>query len=247
MLKCLKNNFEKTTFFDTFPEFYKTSKTSPFANRLNSRYLALIDNNKEIIENASILDLGSHDGRWSFAALKNGAKNILGIEVRKNLIENAKKNMELYNVSQEKYSFIFGDVLKEIKKIRPNQFDLIFCFGFFYHIMNHMDLLSEIKRINPKYLVLDTSVVPSEEPIVKIIEEDSTNESMGIDQNMPNEKMVLVGMPSKKTVEIMLKKLGFQITYFDWHKTEKNWDNLWDYKENKRISLVAENLLKINN
>lgn len=49
-------------------------------NRLNERYNAIIDANKTIIKNSRILDLASHDGRWSFATLKSGSEYTLGIE-----------------------------------------------------------------------------------------------------------------------------------------------------------------------
>jgi len=154
----LEKSFDVNHFFDSFPEFYNSSNTVPFPNRLNNRYLALIESNKKIISNSSILDIASHDGRWSFAALKNGASNVIGIEAKENLVKNSRKNMGLYQIPKEKYHFITGDIFNEIQKIQPKTIDVVFCFGIFYHIMNHMLLLSEIKKLQPKYLLLDTVV-----------------------------------------------------------------------------------------
>ena len=81
-------------FFDDYPEFFKTSSTGSFPNRLNNRYTALIEFNKAIINNSSILDLGSHNGTWGFAAIKNNAVRVLGIEGREQLVKNAYRNME---------------------------------------------------------------------------------------------------------------------------------------------------------
>ena len=73
-------------FFDDYSSFYKTGKIGIKPKMLNARFHALIESNKKIIENATILDLACHDGRWSFAALKNGAKKVYGIKRKKDLI-----------------------------------------------------------------------------------------------------------------------------------------------------------------
>ncbi len=166
-------------FFDSFSEFYKTSDTGKFPNRLNNRYFALIESNKKIISNSSILDLASHDGRWSFAALKNGASKVIGIEAKENLVKNSHKNMELYRIPKEKYNFITGNIFNEIQKIQPKTIDVVFCFGIFYHIMNHMLLLEEIKKLQPKYLILDTSVNHSKQPSILLQKEDSKKRGLG--------------------------------------------------------------------
>ena len=41
---------------------------------MNERYEALIAINKDIFDGARVLDLASHDGRYSFAALKTGRR-----------------------------------------------------------------------------------------------------------------------------------------------------------------------------
>ena len=113
-------------FFDKYPLFYQTSKTGPWRNRLNRRYCALIESNQEILRRASVLDLASHDGRWSFAALKNGAGKVTGIEGREELVRNARENMEVYGIPRDRYHFILGDVFREIEELRRGSFDVVF-------------------------------------------------------------------------------------------------------------------------
>jgi len=243
----MRKNFQINHFFDTFQEFYSTSKTGSFPNRLNNRYLALIESNKEIIKNSSILDIGSHDGRWSFAALKNNASKVIGVEPRESLVKNSQRNMKFYGIPKEKYNFIKGDIFQEIKKIKPRTIDVVFCFGFFYHIMNHMLLLSEIKKLEPKYLILDTGVHLSENPVIQLHEEDPTDESMGKQNQLLSSLNILVGLPSKRAVELMLEAAGFDYQYYNWHnKGIKNWDHILDYQTNKRFSLVAKTITKDN-
>lgn len=227
-----------TTFFDEYSAFYTTSKTASHPNRLNHRYQALIENNSHAIYNKSILDLGSHDGRWSFAALKNNAKYVLGIEGRIFHIKNAEKNMKQYGAPEEKYSFIIGDVHEEIMKISVGKIDTVFCFGFFYHTLEHMFLLSQIKRIRPKYLILDTSISNHSLPLIELRKEDTEIEGAGLG----NKKKILIGWPSKLAVEWMLDFFGFNYSYYNWQDSGiTNWEYIEDYKRGERISLIAEN------
>ncbi len=232
------NDYDENNFFDSFPVFYQTSKTSAEANRLNHRYTALIHSNKEIIKNSSILDLGSHDGRWSFAAIKSGAKRVLGIEGREELVKVSFETMEKYRIPREKYSFEVGDIFEKIKEIKPNEFDVVFCFGIFYHIMNHMLLLHEIKRLRARYLILDTKITTSKKPTIHIRQENSQDEGMGIPDSSQIDNHVLAGRPSKSSVEIMLNSLGFNFYYYDWLNSGiKNWKNLEDYQLKNRVPL----------
>jgi len=230
-------------FFNKYPDFYETSETGNAPNRLNSRYQALIEWNNSIINDSSILDLGSHDGRWSFAAIKNGASFVLGIEARHHLIINSQKNMQKYGISLKKYSFIEGDVIEEIKKIKSESFDVIFCFGIFYHIMNHMLLLSEIKRLNPKFVIFDTLLSKSNLPIVEIRIEDSGLEKAGLGTKYDKTDNVLSGWPSKSALELMLEHSGFSYEYYNWKQANiKNWNNMKAYRDGFRLTLRVKNL-----
>lgn len=225
-------------FFDSYPAFYKTSTTGSVPNRLNARYEALINQNKELIKGSRILDLASHDGRWSLAAIKNGAKSVTGIEARKELVKSSIQNMKRYDVSN--YSFIVGDIFKEIKKVKKGQYDIIFCFGLFYHIMNHVLLLSEIKRINPKYLILDTNVEVSDQPVIFMKEESALLEGEPVPNTPIHHNKIMMGRPSIPALNMMLKFTGFSFEYYDWINSGiTDWNNIETYRDGKRVSILA--------
>ena len=125
--------FDPARFFHHFPRFVETSETGPWLDRLNARYLALIHANRDLIRGASILDLASHDGRFSFAALQNGASRVVGIEHEPHLVRKASENMEFHD-------------------------DIVFCFGILYHINDHMRLLSTIAEFEPRSLIIDSNI-----------------------------------------------------------------------------------------
>jgi len=230
-------------FFDDYPAFYETSKTLGLPRRLNWRVKALIKDHVRLIKNKSILDIASHDGRFSFAAIKFGASHVLGIEGRPELVENAKKNMEKYGIMKSKYDFIAGDIHKEIQKIKPNTIQTVFCFGFFYHTIHHAYLLSQIRRLNPQNLILDTNVIKSDLPIIKIKVQNKDCEGSAIHSPYSKKNNELVGIPSKKAIQIMLRNLKFSFTDYDWHNNKIiNWQGIGDYKTGHRITLIAKQI-----
>ena len=54
--------------------------------RLVQRHRLIIDPFAEQIAGARILDLAAHDGRWSYALANAGAKNVIGVEARQELL-----------------------------------------------------------------------------------------------------------------------------------------------------------------
>jgi len=233
-----KINYDPNHFFDSYTAFYNSSKTGNSPNRLNNRYQALIHSNKGIIKNSSILDLASHDGRWSLAAIENDAKRVLGIEGREELVKKSFENMKKYGIASEKYSFVVGDIFEKIKELKPKEFDVVFCFGIFYHIMNHMLLLTEIKRLQPRYIILDTAItLISDQPIIHIKRENWSEEGDAILDSSHTSDEVLGGRPSKSALEIMLASLGFDFNYYDWENSGiTNWEDLDDYHSKRRIT-----------
>ena len=230
---------EHQDFFKGYPAYYDTSHTSPSPNRLNRRVDILIKDNEHILRGQKVLDIASHDGRFSFAALKYGASHVTGVEGKPELVENSVRNMDRYEIPESDYDFIVGDIHEEIPKLDPGEFDVIFCFGFFYHTIHHAFLLSEIRRLNPEYLILDTNVLSSDEPMIRIAVEGGGEGSAIVSEGADRSK-TLVGKPSRSAVELMLRNMRFSATLVDWaDKGIDDWKSLDDYKTGKRITYVA--------
>src|SRR4051812_19951557 len=119
-----------TWFFDRFPRFYDTSETSPYRGRLNLRYEAIFRDNADIFDGASVVDIASHDGRWSLAALETGAKSVVGIEARKDLVDHAVANLSAYG-HDGAFRFIHGDVFETFAR-ETFDADVVLCLGFLY-------------------------------------------------------------------------------------------------------------------
>ena len=123
-------------FFDDYNIFQNSSGVGNDINRLNTRYKAIIESNAEIIAQNRILDLASHDGRWSFAAIKNDAKHVLGIEGRQHLVDKANQIFNNLEVNKNQFEFRRGLIPQDLQSIKEN-FDVVLCLGFFYHTVEH--------------------------------------------------------------------------------------------------------------
>ena len=154
-------------FFDEYPAFYESSMTAVFPRRLDLRHKAMIEANRDILAGARVLDLASHDGRWSFAALKAGAKHVTGVEARAELVDNANKLFAGYGIPTEDYQFVQGDMFRILQEHKFDV-DVVLCLGFVYHTLRYGELFHGIIDTDPQYCILDTKVMRSDEPLVKL-------------------------------------------------------------------------------
>ena len=224
------NAFDPARFFHDFPRFVETSETGPWLDRLNARYLALIHANRELIAGAQVLDLASHDGRFSFAALQNGAARVIGIEHEPHLVAKANENMQLHNVERSRYEFVLGDMFARIPEIEPC--DVVLCFGILYHINDHMRLLQTIAEYAPTTLIIDSNVSHIERAAIEL--------RAPVAGSPPPVGAQLEGWPSKAGLSAMLASFGWTFEYYDWPGSGLvDTPKMDDYRVGRRASVVV--------
>lgn len=187
--------------------------------RLEARYRAIIEHNKELLEDSRILDLASHDGRWSFAALKKGAAYVKGIEGNERLVRLARENMQHYGAPLEQYDFVCADLHEEIRNIEAKTFDGIFCLGFLAHTPHHMLLMNEFERLRPNFLVLDLRVLPTDRRIVVFKPQRTDLEFTAVG----HKEEAWVGVMSQGLLADALKYAGFDLEFYDWSANPGPW------------------------
>ena len=111
--------------------FIQTSRVGAEPQRLNWRCEIFLTCNPEAIKDKRILDLASHDGRFSYACLKLGASHVCGVEGREYLVKYAIDNLSRLGYTQKQSSFIQDDVFNYLAKVKPGEFDTVLCFDFF--------------------------------------------------------------------------------------------------------------------
>ena len=203
-------------FAEDYSRFMETSELPPQPERLNQRYEAMFAGNRDILEGARVLDLASHDGRYSFAALKAGAAHVTGVEVRQGLIDSARENFAFYGQDPETYDFVCGDVF-EVLAQEKFDVDVVLCLGFLYHTYRHTELMYRIHNLKPKYLILDTMVIPGTLPNLKVIGEKDVADIRSAARDPWSVGRVLVARPTVPALQLMLDAYDFEIeSMYDW-------------------------------
>jgi Methyltransferase domain len=228
-------------FFDDYPQFATTSKTASSTARLNLRHLAMIEANKEILEGARVLDLASHDGRWSFAALKAGASHVIGVEARRGLVEGAEKTFAEYGVDNAAYDFVHGDLFAVLQE-RDFDVDVVLCLGFMYHTLRYPELLHGITNAAPTHCIIDTKIIQTDEPTVLLRTNDTRAQSNAAKDNTSRGSTVIAAWPSLPALHMLFHTYGMDLEdQFDWAGLlAGNQDRLGsvrDYHTERRVTL----------
>jgi Methyltransferase domain len=228
-------------FFEQFPRFYWTSRTAPTAGRLNLRYEAIFGENRDIFAGASVLDLASHDGRWSLAALATGARSVIGIEARPELVRAAIENLAEYGYGADRVRFVTGDV-HEVLKTQDFGAGVVLCLGFLYHTLRYNELLHGIRRTGARYLIIDTFSPHMMGPVpnVNVLTEDAEEQGRAAADTYTRGPLVLVGRPNLAAIQIMLGAYGYRVERLsDWAgllRDNPGAEMCGDYANGKRIT-----------
>lgn len=203
-------------FFDDYPAFCGSGGTAASPRRLNLRHGAIIEANRDVLAGARVLDLASHDGRWSFAALKAGARHVIGVEARDVLVDNANEHFAHYDVPADQYEFVAGDMFRVLQE-RDFEVDVVMCLGFIYHTLRYGELFSAIRATGAAYSILDTKVMVSDEPLVRLFSNQTDRQANAAEDDLSTGGRALAGYPSVAALELMLDVYGFDVEeQFDW-------------------------------
>jgi hypothetical protein len=231
-------------FFDEYRRFQFTSSVSPAPNRLNKRYQATIEHNRQLFSGNRIIDVASHDGRWSFAAVKSGAAHVTGIEARPDLVDSANQTFKLYEIPSDRYRFIVGDALEWLRR-EPVKADLVLLLGFFYHIWQHIELVRLVEATGARHVIVDTAILPDAglpqgAAMVWLMREKIALPSNQAIADHPGSNVALVGYPSRAAVRLMFDYFGFDCEEFDWRSlvAQGPLEGIADYAEGRRTTFL---------
>lgn len=137
--------FENDTVFTTTGAAHKIKW-------LNRRYHLMIEPVKELFKNATVLDLGCHNGRWIYVSILLGANHVIGIDCNPRWLKEAEINLKdagLNNFELRRSN------LDNIKAIDYNP-TIVLCMGTLYHLDEPFIHLSKIARMEPILAIIDT-------------------------------------------------------------------------------------------
>jgi predicted RNA methylase len=225
-------------FFDSYPVFYDTG-VGPGWHRLNARFDCLIARHRKHIVGRRVLDVGSHNGRWSLAALATGASFVTGIEPRRDLVDTAETNLGQYGFDQAE--FLVGGAIDTLSSVKP-EVDTVFLFGVLYHVHQHVSLLQELSETNATTIIIDTQVSRAiGEPYVSLHTEPVEHHGTSAEEIYPGAGVAIVGRPSRHAVFFLLSQFGFHTQEIPWRPYLRKWSRLGlaDYSAGARASFLA--------
>lgn len=230
------------TFFQRHPIFSETSKTGSGFERLDVRYEAIIDWNREILQGASVLDIASHDGRWSLAALDAGARHLVGIEARPELVANAKANLT-NNGMAGRFEYRVGDALEELRR-DPPQVDVVLLLGFLYHVHQTVELAKLVIATGARRIVIDTLITPDKyvhqfrPNILTLSSDNMALEGAQAFSDVPGGSTAIICLPSRSALAFIFDHLGFNTEEFAWGPVldRVTTDQVWDYRDGIRTT-----------
>lgn len=207
---------------------------------MNERYEAMFACNQDVFDGARVLDLASHDGRYSFAALKTGAAHVTGVEVRQSLTDKAHETFAFYGQDPATYRFVIGDVFDVLAR-ETFEVDVVLCLGFLYHTYRHTELMYRLHHLGPRHLIVDTMVVPGTQPTLRVIRERDSEDIRAAARDAYSVGRVLVARPSVPALQLLLSAYGFEIeSMYDWQRRlagRPRAPGLKGYEKGKRVTL----------
>lgn len=229
-----------TGFFDEHTVFYDSTEIGANFARLNLRYEAIFTENRDVLAGKRVLDISSHDGRWSFAALSAGAASVVGIEARPDLVEQAEKNLAACGIAEDRYRFIAGDVF-EVLAHQDIEVDVVLCLGFLYHTLRYNELMKRIKDLDPSHLIFDTEVLPGRpKPVVQILTENTERRGNAVADDFSYGDKVLVGVPSLRALKVLGRAYDFDFDGLsDWSgllRDNPDLPDVGDYRTGNRLT-----------
>lgn len=231
-----------TSFFDRFPRFFDTSRAGS-SDRLRWRYNYLFHERRDLFQGKRVLDLGSHDGRWSFCALHAGARYVLGVEARAELVRSGVANIEHYGISRASFDFLIGDVFEVLPAIDPRGgrglFDVGLVLGFLYHTARHFETLALVERLGCQNVIVETNVIPNEtRPLVLFRMEEVDVSHNAYSRMGVTAGRTMSGLPSIPAVEMLLHCFGYRSEVLPL-PTMDDVEGIEDFQTGRRVAILG--------
>lgn len=227
--------------------FLKTSSTANIPNRLNQRFSAIFETRPDIWTGKRVLDIGSHDGRFSYASLLKGAAHVCGVEGKAYLVKHAKETMQTLDVDPATYEFVNADIFDYLRTTKE-KFDIVLCLGFLYHTLDHIGLLNLINATEPQFIIIDT-VVNTGTRMTCVLRKEYVDHVHGFEANcIANSSTIggfnYVAVPSIPFLRSILSDINFTFDRVNWNKLVKpDPTGLTDYILRRRITTICERIL----
>jgi hypothetical protein len=196
--------------------------------RMNLRWQHVIKPILPEIAGATVLDLGSHDGRWPYAFAGAGAKSVYGIEGRSDLIAEFSKFPD--SDFKDRVTLVEGDFTEAMRELVNNgtHFDIVGCLGVYYHTMHHYLMMLQMAAFKPKIIVIDSEFATKTAPVI-IMSKEATHKELNTIALVDGQERAPIGIPSIEAVRSMANSVGYDVEVVDWQVPKGQRKPVGDY------------------
>lgn len=189
------------------------------------------------VTGARVLDLACNMGYWSYRYAVHGAASVMGVEGRKQFIDQARLFWAHCDaLPAKRVKIINGNVLDNTTWLMLGQsapFDVCLCCGLLYHLPDYRDFLDLVVEVTKvKALVIDTRVTAGREKPRK--------EPSGIHFNSLDDAPKIAVTPNCGRLVTHLRSLGYEVEVlrprFFMPESTKAVDN---YVNGNRVTIVC--------
>jgi trehalose 2-sulfotransferase len=199
--------------------------------RLRHRYNGIIGQNRELLRGARVLDLISHCGFWSLAALDAGAAEVTVVETTQKNLDATLKNFSQSQFDAKRYQLVRAKISETLRKLEPKQFDVVLCKRYFEHCYLP-EFFSQLSRLQPKYVIVDTKVAFGEGALCRF--------SIGGKAWKGARSGKIISTPSHELI-VLLCGSDFQCRVIDWKAMDiADWTGIPDYRDGSHRTYVLE-------
>lgn len=202
--------------------------------RLNTRHRFCVEDMRPYFKAKRVLDLASHDGRWAYSYAAAGAREVIGVEGRQELVE----AFETFpsGPAKDKVKLVIDDAVTFLNWLNEagETFDFVAILGFYYHTMEHFRILQQSRRLGARHIVIDSEFIMSDNPIIQMAQEATDKTSNAI-ASIEGQVSNVIGIPSVGALERMADVLGYDVFWSRWEDVpEAEREGLGDYFRNHR-------------
>lgn len=202
-------------FFDFLAATPRYAEHPSNLRRLNVRHEHLVAPHAHDLRGARVLDLASRDGRWPYAFAAAGAREVVGVEARAEMI--AQFDAYPADEVQSWVELRHADVFDELPRLvaAGERFDVVAVLGLLYHVMDHYRLLTLVTSLRPRLVIVDSEFALATEAVIRLGEERTASHLNSI-AVLPDQERATVGVPSRRALETMARTLGYAVEWTDW-------------------------------
>lgn len=148
-----------------------------------------------------VLDVACNAGFWSLEAHRSGAARVLGIDARRENVEEALLVRDALEIDPQRLDYRQMNIYDLTPEV-VGEYDLVLLFRILHHLSHPLWALERIREVCRRYLVIDIKLALHDEAVLCLGSPNPRDPRSGVGQGLRLQ-------PSRSALELMLGSTGF--------------------------------------